>query len=126
MGLAQEWMSAKLTVKGGLMQTKEWLKEALDDLSQAGVDYADARYLDCETESITVRNEQVAGLSRSRDCGFGIRALYKGSWGFAASAQLTESDVMKTARRALEVARASYLTQREPIRLDNSPPHVGS
>ena len=108
------------------METKEWLKAALNDLSRAGADYADGRYLDRETESITVRNEQVAALSRRDDCGFGIRVLYKGSWGFAASARLTEADVMKTGRRALEVAKASYLTQREPVKLDESQPHHGS
>lgn len=108
------------------METKEWLKAALNDLSRAGIDYADGRYLDRETESITVRNEQVAALSRRGDCGFGIRVLYKGSWGFAASARLTEADVMETARRALEVAKASYLTQREPVKLDEWQPHRGS
>ena len=108
------------------METKEWLKAALDDLGRAGVDYADGRYLDREIESMTVRNEQVAALSRRGDCGFGIRVLYKGSWGFAASARLTEADVMKTGRRALEVAKASYLTQREPVKLDESQPHRGS
>ena len=107
------------------MEPKEWLKAALNDLSRAGVDYADARYLDRESESITVRNEQVAGLSRKDDCGFGIRVLYKGSWGFAASARPTEADVTATAGRALEVAKASYLTQRQPVKLDESPPHVG-
>ena len=45
-------------------EIKEWLKSALDWLRRAGADYADARYLDRETESITVRNEQVAALSR--------------------------------------------------------------
>ncbi|MFP3898794.1 MAG: TldD/PmbA family protein [Dehalococcoidia bacterium] len=108
------------------MEKKEWLKAALGYLSGVGVGYADARYLDRETEHITVRNEQVAGLSRSTDCGFGIRVLYNGSWGFAASARITEGDVMKTASHALEVAKASYLTQREPVKLDDSPPQVGS
>ena len=108
------------------MEIKEWLKAALKDLSRSGVEYADGRYLDRETENITVRNEQVAGLSRKSDCGFGIRVLYKGSWGFAASARLTEADVMETGRRALDVARASYLTQREPVKLDDTEPQRGT
>ncbi len=108
------------------MEIKQWLKAALENLSQAGVDYADVRHLDREIESITVRNEQVAGLSRKSDSGFGIRVLHKGSWGFAASARLTEASVMDTATRALEVARASYLTQREVVKLDGSQPQRGS
>lgn len=106
------------------MEIKEWLKQALEGLRQAGAEYADARFLDRATESITVRNERVEALSRDRDRGFGIRVLYKGSWGFAASAELTEPAVEATAERALEIAKASRLTQRRPVRLDDSPPYV--
>ena len=105
-------------------EIKEWLKSALDRLRRAGADYADARFLDRETESITVRNEQVAALSRSGDRGFGIRVLYQGSWGFAASSLLSETEAEAVAARALEIAKASRLAQREPVRLDDSPPHV--
>ncbi len=106
------------------MEIKDWLKEALANLRRAGAEYADARYLDRVTESITVRNEQVAALSRNQDRGFGIRVLYRGSWGFAASAELAEPEVEAVAKRALEVAKASYLTQRRPVRLDDSSPYV--
>jgi len=105
-------------------EIKEWLKAALDFLRKAGADYADARYLDRETENITVRNEQVAALSRKGDRGFGIRVLYQGSWGFAASSELTEAEAQDVAKRALEIAQASRLAQREPVKLDDSPPYV--
>ena len=109
------------------MRVKDWLRETLAGLKATdGVDYADARYLERETESITVRNEEVAGLSREDTRGYGIRVLYKGSWGFAASGVLTEEAVRETARRALEIARASHRTQREPVRLDDTPPQVGT
>ncbi|MCR4405031.1 MAG: TldD/PmbA family protein [Candidatus Acetothermia bacterium] len=107
-------------------EIKGWLIAALDRLRRAGVDYADARFLDRETESITIRNEQVAALARNRDRGFGIRVLYKGSWGFAASAEPNEAEIAAIANRALEIAKASHLAQREPVRLDDSPPQVGS
>jgi len=106
------------------MEIKGWLRAALEGLRRAGAEYADARFLDCATESITVRNEQVAALSRDRDRGFGIRVLYRGSWGFAASAELAEPEVEAIAERALEIAKASWLTQRRPVRLDDSPPYV--
>ena len=109
------------------MEIKEWLQGALAELGKTdGVVYADARYLERETENITVRNEEVAGLSREDTRGYGIRVLYKGSWGFAASGVLTEEAVRETARRALEIARASHRTQREPVRLDDTPPQVGT
>jgi|Deesub1362B_J571_1020462.scaffolds.fasta_scaffold00187_9 TldD protein len=109
------------------MQVKAWLKGALAELKRAeGVVYADARYLEGETERITVRNEEVVGLSRAETKGYGIRVLYRGSWGFAASGLLTEGSVRETARRALDIAKASYRTQRSPVRLDDTPPQVGT
>jgi len=109
------------------LEVKAWLKEVLDELERTeGVDYADARYLERETESITVRNEEVAGLSRAETRGYGIRVLYKGSWGFAASGVPTAEAVRETARRALEIAKASYKTQRDPVKLDDTPPQRGT
>ena len=109
------------------MEVKERLKEALSDLArEGGVTYADVRYLERETESITVRNEEVAGLSRTESRGYGIRVLYRGSWGFAASSDLSPEGVRETARKALTIAKASYLTQREPVVLDDTPPQVGT
>ena len=109
------------------MEIKDRLKRALAELGKTdGVVYADARYLERETENITVRNEEVAGLSRQDTRGYGIRVLYKGSWGFAASGILSEDAVRETARRALEIARASYRTQRKPVALDDTPPQRGT
>ncbi len=109
------------------MEVKAWLRSALDGLKgEEGVLYADARYLERETESITVRNEEVAGLSRAETRGYGIRVLFQGSWGFAASNDLSEEGVAATARRALEIAKASFRTQREPVRLDDTPPQRGT
>ncbi len=109
------------------MRLREWLKEALEELGRVeGVLYADARYMERETESITVRNEEVAGLSRAETKGYGIRVLYRGSWGFAASNVLSRDRVQETARRALGIARASYMTQKKPVRLDDTPPQRGS
>jgi TldD protein len=109
------------------MEVKAWLLEALDDLKRTeGVVYADARYLERETESITVRNEEVAGLSHEETKGYGIRVLYRGSWGFAASGVLKPEAVRETARRALAIAKASYLTQKKPVKLDDTPPQRGT
>ena len=61
------------------MDVKNWLAESLATLGRTpGVDYADARYLERKSESITVRNEEVAGLASRESRGYGIRVLYKG------------------------------------------------
>jgi TldD protein len=111
----------------GDMDVKSWLAESLATLAQTpGVDYADARYLERKSESITVRNEEVAGLASRESRGYGIRVLYKGAWGFAASSVLSPQAVKETAHLALAIAKASHLTQRQPVRLDDTPPQQGT
>ena len=103
----------------------ERLKSALQALKAQGAEYADARWERHRSERILVRNGQVAALTQHQDEGFGIRVLYKGAWGFAASPFLTEQEIERVARRALEIAKASALTVKEPIRLDDWEPQRG-
>lgn len=105
---------------------KEFLKSALQKLKAAGVKYADARWETHRSERILMRNGQVAALTQHEDEGFGIRVLHKGAWGFAASPFVTEAEIERIAQRALEIAKASLLTVREPVRLDDWEPQQGS
>jgi TldD protein len=96
---------------------RDRLAELTDYLKNKKVDYADARYVDLKTESITAKNEQVEELSRVESRGVGIRVLVDGCWGFAADSNLTPSSLKKTADLALGIARASAVTRKEPVRL---------
>ncbi len=96
---------------------KNKLKDCIAWLEGKGVDYADCRFVRREKESIRVSGRTVEGLSRDLDVGVGIRALVKGSWGFAATATLTPAELKKTANKALQIAKASALTKHEPVEL---------
>jgi TldD protein len=54
-----------------------------------------------------------------------VRVLARGSWGFAATARLDRASVLATARRAVEVARASATVQRRPVTLSPVEPLRG-
>ncbi|OGC86244.1 MAG: peptidase C69, partial [candidate division Zixibacteria bacterium RBG_16_48_11] len=82
-----------------------------------GVDYADLRQVKRVSESIKVKNREVEGVSKSEDLGFGIRVLYKGAWGFASSNIISKGEYKRIANLAMEIARASSLAQKEPVRL---------
>ncbi|MEE9443681.1 MAG: TldD/PmbA family protein [candidate division Zixibacteria bacterium] len=103
---------------------KDKLKECIKWLKSKGVDYADCRYVRREAENIRTANGNVEMLSRDLDVGVGIRVLASGSWGFAATAVLTSVDLKKTANKALQVAKASAMTQREKVVLADEKPHV--
>ena len=88
-------------------------RRALDTASVRGAHYADIRFENVLGERIEVRNGVVASLADGRACGYGIRALVEGAWGFAASSDLTETGVDRTAVRAVAIARASASMARE-------------
>ncbi len=96
----------------------------MDLMRREGASYADARFLDMRNESINVRNKVVQGITRSTNKGFGIRAIVNGAWGFSASNILSEDEVARVARRALDVARASALTKKEDVVLSEEKPYV--
>jgi TldD protein len=79
---------------------------ALDTASARGAAYADIRFEEDRSERIEVRNGAVATLSDGTSAGYGIRALFDGAWGFAASADTSDVGIDRTAARAVEIARA--------------------
>jgi len=80
--------------------------QALDTATARGAAFADVRFENVRTERIEVRNDVVASLADARSCGYGVRALFDGAWGFAASSDLTTSGIDATAARAVAIARA--------------------
>ncbi len=96
----------------------ELVRQAVDAARRAGADYADARWVLEENESFTVKNEEMEGIDRSRSDGIGIRVLAGGYWGFAATARSEDpEEVERTARLAVEIARAAARLPRDPVRL---------
>ncbi len=95
----------------------EIAQQALEAARRAGADYADARLGTDETESMSVKNQEMEGVSRSTSRGLGVRALVGGYWGFAATARTTDQDVERTAALAVAIARAAARLPMEPVRL---------
>ncbi|HEX6575681.1 MAG TPA: DNA gyrase modulator, partial [Gemmatimonadaceae bacterium] len=56
--------------------------EALNAAQAAGASYADARIGRYRRQFVATRERNVTGVNDSESFGIGVRALYKGSWGF--------------------------------------------
>jgi len=80
-----------------------------------GAAYADIRFEDGREERIEVRNGEVVSLHDDSSCGFGVRALVDGAWGFASSDDLSEYGAAAAAARAVEIARASAAIGKERL-----------
>lgn len=99
---------------------------ALSVLRDLGAEFGEVRVERRVDESLRTKNLEVEVLSRRESAGIGIRVLYKGAWGFAATGDLSEGGVRRAAEQALAIARASASLLREPVRLAPEPAHRGT
>ncbi|HEY0006003.1 MAG TPA: TldD/PmbA family protein [Pyrinomonadaceae bacterium] len=94
---------------------------ALSTAKRLGAAYADIRLNRYRFESVTTREQQVQNVSRTQSFGFGVRVLFKGTWGFAASRLVTPEEVRRVTEEAVEIARANSAYTRKPVRLAPAP-----
>jgi TldD protein len=101
-------------------------KEAVEAARAAGAHYADARFVHEDSESITVRNQEMEGIDRATSEGVGVRVLIDGYWGFAATARPEGAEIARTAALAVEIARAAARLPRDPVKLTEVEPATGT
>ncbi len=106
------------TVGRGIAQDRDALASAaLNAAQMAGADYADIRITTNRSQFVATREAIVAGVQDSETSGFGIRVLVDGTWGFAASRDVTMDEVARVARVAVEQGRANRAAQLRPVEL---------
>ena len=93
------------------------MDRALDAAQMGGAQYADIRVAENRTESIQVKNGVVESVNFSNSIGFGVRLLLDGAWGFSSSLDLTEEEVDRVTKEAMEIARASGMVRGEKVDL---------
>src|ERR1051325_11269134 len=86
--------------------------------------YADIRYTATQQQHVKVRNGEVDHLSATVDRAVGVRVLVGNGWGFAATSDVSEAAIRRTAKRALEVAAASNIASTADVVLSEIDPHV--
>lgn len=108
------------------MPTSNWeelAEGALARIKASGAEYGDIRLLDSTVQTITGEDRRIASLRESTDRGFGIRVLYHGGWGFAASSVCSLEEVPRVADLAVEIARGSASLAIEKVKLADEPVH---
>jgi TldD protein len=99
------------------------LLQAVDQMRSAGATFADARVGRYRRQNISTREQQITGVSDTGSMGIGVRALLRGTWGFAATRELTSEGVSSAVREALAVARANRLPGAAPVILSPGQKH---
>ncbi|MFA7576590.1 MAG: TldD/PmbA family protein, partial [Candidatus Muiribacteriota bacterium] len=103
---------------------KKFTDIAIDTCKKNGASYADIRIVDMNDEKLTVTNGQLSDITNANSLGFGIRVIVNGAWGFAASAELSESKIIETAKLAIEIGKASSGKINEKVKLTEEPVYV--
>ena len=105
------------------------LDTSLPDLvhlaASRGATYADARYVEREHESVSLRDGQVEAVTRTSDRGVGFRVIHKGAWGFAATDRTGGAALNGLVDEAFRRAEASASVRQGPIRLAPVAPQRG-
>jgi TldD protein len=91
------------------------LLENLMDSALARADYADARHVHTQAESIDTRNGTVQAAARGDDEGIGVRVRVGGAWGFAATRETDREAAESALQRALAIARAQPAATATPL-----------
>src|SRR5688500_14823763 len=72
------------------------------------------RYLN---QFVTTREDKVEDLVNTESYGVGVRVIAAGTWGFAATSDVTKDGVAAAAAQAVAIAKANARIQQEPVRL---------
>lgn len=97
---------------------------AIERIRRDQCQYGDIRLIETQNQSIRAQDRRISGIRERFDSGYGIRALYKGAWGFAAASDFSPEAVRNTAAQAVEIARASHTLMKSPVKLADEPIHV--
>jgi TldD protein len=92
---------------------------ALDAAKSAGASYADARVTHGLFEAVGTREQQITNVTKTETYGIGVRALVGGSWGFAATRDLSKDAIARTAREAATIAASNDKVA--PVRMRLAP-----
>lgn len=90
---------------------------AIDLIARTGCEYGDVRLCNYRSQNLTARDRTLSQLADNVSSGFGVRVLLNGAWGFAASHNKTPNEVERIVALAVDIAKASRLSQQTRVQL---------
>ena len=90
---------------------------ALNTARSAGATYADVRIQRTLNQNVATREDKVQNVSNTEVFGVGVRVIANGSWGFAASSDVTTESVAAAAKLAVQIAKINSKILKEPVQL---------
>ena len=101
---------------------KVYTDVAMTIAREAGASFSDMRVVEERQNRIYVRRRSLKLVDETESFGYGIRILLNGAWGFSYHTRLSKDDVAKTARLAVQTAKASSKVPKPvPARMAQEP-----
>jgi TldD protein len=94
---------------------------ALNAARAKGASYADVRIGRYLNQFVSARDTKIQNITNTESYGVGIRVVADGTWGFAATNDVTPDGVARAAAQAVAIAKANAPLQTEPVRLAPAP-----
>ena len=93
------------------------IAELVSAAGSRGATYADARTVEREHETVSVKDGAVESVTRTADRGIGFRVIHKGAWGFAATDRTDDAAIGELVDDAFRRAEASASVRRRTVTL---------
>ena len=98
-------------------QKKRLADAGLNAAKSAGATYADVRIGRYLSQGIFTREKQVQNIASSESFGAGVRVIANGTWGFAATNDVSDAGLAKAAQQAVAIAKANSKVQKNQVQL---------
>jgi len=110
------------TITGALTPIPDSDKRLLADIglnaaTSRGATYADVRIGRYLNQFVITREDKVQNIVNTESFGVGIRVIANGTWGFAATSEVTKDSIASAAEQAVAIAKANSKFQDEPVKL---------
>jgi TldD protein len=90
---------------------------ALTAAKADGATYCDVRIGRYLRQFVITREDKVQNVVNTESTGIGIRVIANGTWGFAATSDLSADSVARATRQAVQIAKANSRLTTEPVQL---------
>ncbi len=90
---------------------------ALNAATSSGASYCDVRIGRYLRQFVITREDKVENVVNTESVGAGIRVIANGTWGFAATSDLSNAGIAKAAQQAVAIAKANSINQTKPVQL---------
>ncbi len=118
-GQATPWSGALTPIPSA--DKKRLADIALEAARSRGATYADVRIGRYLNQFLSARETKIQNVTSTESYGAGVRVIARGTWGFAATNDVTPDGIARAAAQAVAIAQANARLQTEPVQLAPQP-----